>query len=117
MFASITAIGLTLASYHFKRNDQNEFNPGIYVEANYVRMGYYRNSHNRNTAFLGVGVPFYRSGTLRASGVLALASGYRSPVIGGLELVVREHFVLNLVPPTSPDQRGVVGFAVRFTTE
>lgn len=48
------AIGMHLGTYHFDRERQyQEFNPGVYVVCDGWTAGAYRNSQNRNSAYIG----------------------------------------------------------------
>ncbi len=95
----ITAIGLSLASIHMPHNGQQQFNPGITLEAHDFRMGLYRNSVRRTTAYVGYSYPLYDSKELRIGVFGALATGYSIPVIGALEVRVGQHVQLYLAPP------------------
>ncbi len=95
----ITAIGLSLGSIHFPHNGQQQFNPGITLEAHDFRMGLYRNSVRRTTAYVGYSYPLYDSKELRIGVFGALATGYSIPVIGAVEVRVGQHVQLYLAPP------------------
>ncbi len=95
----ITAIGLSLASIHMPHNGQQQFNPGITLEAHDFRAGLYRNSVRRNTAYVGYSYPLYESADFRLGAFVALATGYSVPVIGALEIRVGQHVQLYLAPP------------------
>lgn len=96
---AITAIAFSFASIHTPYGGQNQTNPGIHLEIDNARLGYYRNSRNDNTAYVGYSVPFISTKELRIGGMVALCSGYNSPVCGGLELVVGQHLAVMVVPP------------------
>lgn len=114
---NITAIAFSVMSLHFPNDGQNQFNPGIHVEAENVRLGYYRNSLDRRTAYLGYSVPIYITKNFRLGGMVALGSGYKSPVIGGLEFVVSEHLVIMAVPGIPNYSQTTMGFAFRIPLE
>ena len=95
----ITAIGLSLASIHMPHNGQQQINPGITLEASDVRMGVYRNSVRRTTAYVGYSYPLWESKDFRIGLFGAVATGYSIPVIGALEVRVGKHVQLYLAPP------------------
>jgi hypothetical protein len=95
----ITAIGLSLASIHMPHNGQQQFNPGITLEAHDIRAGIYRNSVRRTTAYIGYSYPLLETTHLRIGAFGALATGYSVPVIGALEVRVGQHVQLYLAPP------------------
>jgi len=113
MLEYITAIGISLTSLHFPNHDQNQFNPGIHVEVKDARAGVYLNSRDRITAYVGYSLPLYRSETLRIGALAALGSGYGSPIIGGLEFMVGQHFTMLAVPGIPGYSSTIVGFALR----
>jgi hypothetical protein len=120
MISELTAIGISLASLHIPYDGQNQFNPGIHFEAQNARFGAYVNSRDRVTGYVGYQLPI---ASTNIAGVeidtrvfAALASGYRSPVIGAVECVVGQRFVV-LLAPTSDFKGITLGFALRFTTE
>jgi hypothetical protein len=121
MIPGITAIAISYASLHFPYTDQNQFNPGIHLEAKNARAGVYLNSHDRVTGYVGYSLSI--GGTQVAGvpinfGVLgALGSGYRSPIIGGLELRVGAHFTVLAVPGIKNVNSTALGFAVRLPLE
>lgn len=121
MIPEITAIAISLGSYHFDYHGQNQFNPGIHVEAENVRAGLYYNSLRRTTAYVGYSLPIARTeiaGVSYKLGVLAaLGSGYNSPVFGGLEFVVGQHLVLLAAPAVGSYNSATVGVALRFPLE
>ena len=84
IFEAITAVGISLGSWHIPHTDQTQFNPGIHVEEGNVRYGAYRNSHSKLAAYVGYTIPLWSSpeGNFRAGALVALSSGYPSPVIG-----------------------------------
>lgn len=47
------AVGVHLGTYHFERNGQREFNPGVYVNCDGVTAGLYVNSHSKPTWYAG----------------------------------------------------------------
>lgn len=117
MIPELTAIAISFASLHFPYEGQNQFNPGVHLEAENVRAGLYINSRDRVTGYVGYTLPVARfavSGVQYNLGLLAaLGSGYRSPVLGGVEFRVGDHVVLLATPPV-PDHSAAVGFALRF---
>jgi len=121
MIPEITAIAISYASLHFPYYDQNQFNPGIHLEAENVRSGIYLNSYSRATAYVGYTLPIISTkvaGIPVKLGVLAaLGSGYRSPIVGSAELRVGAHVVVMAVPGTRNNNSTVLGFAVRLPLE
>lgn len=117
MIPELTAIAISFASMHFPYEGQNQFNPGVHLEAENVRAGVYINSRDRVTGYVGYSLPvalFTVTGVRYKLGLLAaLGSGYKSPVLGGLEFVVGDHVVLLATPPV-PDHSAAVGVALRF---
>ena len=118
MIPELTAIGLSLFSYHMPYDGQNQFNPGIHLEVENVRTGLYVNSRDRVTGYLGYSLPI---GSKKIGGVeyklgilAALGSGYRSPVFGGLEFVVGDHVTILAAPGVTGYSATTLGFAVRF---
>lgn len=118
MLTEITAIGISLASLHIPHHEQNQFNPGIHLEAHNARMGVYLNSRDRVSTYVGYSIPL-SSGQIGATdyriGLLAaLGSGYKSPVYGGVEFRVGERVVVMAVPPVPHYSAGVIGIAYRI---
>ncbi len=117
MLPELTAIGFSLFSLHFPHTDQNQFNPGIHLEAENVRAGVYLNSRDRVTGYVGYSIPitsFKVSGVENKLGILAaLGSGYGSPVIGGLEFRVGGRLVVMATPGIPNYSATVLGFAYR----
>lgn len=116
MFDYITAIGISLASLHVPYNGQNQFNPGLHVEADNVRAGVYYNSRSRITSYVGYSIPLYTTEGFRAGFLAALGTGYGSPVIGGVELMVGQHFTMLVVPGVPGYSSTIAGFALRIPT-
>jgi hypothetical protein len=118
MLPELTAISLSLFSLHFPYTGQNQFNPGIHLEAENVRVGGYLNSRDHFTGYVGYSIPIARkeiAGVEYKLGVLAaLGSGYQSPIIGGLEFMVGDHVKLLAAPGMKGYSQTVVGFALRF---
>lgn len=120
MIPELTAIGISFASLHIPYANQNQVNPGIHAELENYRVGYYRNSNSNNglperTAYVGYVVPLYSkeiAGVPIKLGLLAaLDYGYKSPVIGGLELKLPR---LTILAAPVPGQGAVLGFALRL---
>lgn len=118
MLPELTAIGISFASLHIPYADQNQVNPGIHAELENYRVGYYRNSNSNNglperTAYVGYVLPLYSkeiAGVPVKLGVLAaLDYGYKSPVIGALELKLSRLTVM--VAPV-PYEGVVFGFGI-----
>lgn len=118
MIPELTAIAISYASLHFPYTGQNQFNPGIHLEAENARAGVYINSYDRVTGYVGYSLPLTSkniAGVPVRVGLLgALGSGYRSPVIGALELRVGAHFVVLAVPGIRDHNSTALGFAVRL---
>lgn len=118
MLPELTAIGLSLFSLHMPFDGQNQFNPGIHLEAENVRAGVYVNSRDRVTGYVGYSLPLVSkevAGVRYQLGLLgALGSGYRSPIIGGLEFRVGDRVTLLAVPGIKDHSSTTVGFALRF---
>jgi hypothetical protein len=122
----LTAIGISLFSLHMPYEGQDQFNPGIHMEAGNVRAGFYRNSNTRSdlpdtTTYLGYSLPVVRSKSFRVGINVALAHGYRSPVIGSLEFRLGSYVVVNALPPVKIpshdiDTPAVLGFMLRIPT-
>jgi hypothetical protein len=115
----ITAIGISLASLHLPYSGQNQFNPGIHLEAENYRAGFYRNSNNGNgmpatTSYVGYSLPIYSTKTVRIGLNVALDYGYRSPVIGGIELRLGDNVVVMAGPGVKADSSTIFGFGLRF---
>lgn len=110
----ITAIAFSVGSIHIPRTDQNQINPGIHVEMEDYRAGVYYNSKRNITAYVGYSLPIVRTKDFRIGALVALGSGYDSPFIGGLDVMVDEHLTFLLVPKISDYNPATIGFAVRF---
>lgn len=123
---NLTAIAFSFMSLHIPYNGQDQFNPGIHMESGNVRAGFYRNSNSRadlpdTTTYLGYSLPVVRSENVRVGINVALAHGYKSPVIGSLEFRFGDHVVINALPPVKYPKHGidtpaVLGFLLRFPT-
>lgn len=73
-FLTPAIVGLHLASVHVPDRNQNNVNPGVYVITQGGQIaGYYRNSFERDTFYVGQTV---KAGPLDVG--LVLASGYRN---------------------------------------
>jgi hypothetical protein len=124
MILELTAVVFSLASLHMPYSGQDQFNPGIHVEAGNVRAGFYRNSNAccnlpDTTTYVGYSIPLIVSETFRAGLNISLDIGYRSPVMGNMEFRVGEHVVIVAAPPIK--YRGyeyptIVGLLLRFPT-
>lgn len=110
----VTAIAFSVGSVHIPRTDQNQINPGIHVEMEDYRVGVYYNSNRSVTAYVGYSLPLIRTESVRIGALVALGSGYSSPVIGGIEVRVGEHLSMLAVPKIAGNNPATVGFAVRF---
>lgn len=111
----LTAIAITLGSYHFDREvERNEFNPGVIVELNHhVIAGLYRNSFSRTTALVGGRADFLEIGSVNVGGFLGVCTGYRRPVCGGISGSYAG-FVLTAIPPTADDDSGAIALTYRI---
>ena len=129
MSPSLVAFIIPFASLHVHHDGQNQVNPGLAAE---VRLhdgpityaaGAYENSHRRTTVFAQAVWTPLRTDLVQAGLSAGLGTGYRSPVIGGAFVRVtpfgadRIGLHLTLIPPTSAEQKGVVGFAVYIPVE
>ena len=116
MLLELTAIGISLASLHIPYEGQNQFNPGIHGEFNdVIRAGVFVNSRDRVASYVGGQIYFgrFQIGGVESSirGFAALSTGYKSPVIGGLEFVAGN--VVALVAPKTKESAWTLGFALR----
>ena len=124
MITELTAVCISLASIHFPHEGQNQFNYGIHAEGGNYRAGVYRNSNNGNgmpgnTTYVGYSVPVLDAPNFRVGVNVALAYGYRSPVIGNLELRVMDRLVIVAAPAIRTStiySPTTVGFLLRFPT-
>ena len=116
MLPELTAIGISLASLHFPYDGQNQFNPGLHLEAERYRAGVYVNSREHITIYAGYAYPLtqFRVGGVgfNLSIMGAVGTGYKSPVIGGLELNVNKRLVFLAVPGIKGISSTTVGFGV-----
>lgn len=121
---TLVAFIIPFASLHFPHDGQNQINPGLAAEFSHSSLhptitgavGVYENSHSKTTVFAqGVWTPF-RSTLVQAGLSAGLGTGYKSPVIGGAfaRFTPTGGLGLNLtlIPPTSAEQRGVIGFSL-----
>lgn len=128
---ALVAFIIPFASLHFPHDGQNQRNPGLAAEFAHASLpdsvtfaaGAYQNSHDRRTVFgQAVWTPL-RTKMVQAGLSAGLGTGYKSPVIGGAFVRVTpfgaEHIGLHLtlIPPTSAEQKGVVGFAIYIPVE
>lgn len=110
----------TVASYHFKRNGQNEFNPGIGVERGVSDRwraigGLYHNSSNKLTVYGGATYGIAHWGQWHAFSMGAVATGYdgnKPGIIGGVGLAY-EGQVGGVNVILLPGAGGVLGFQVK----
>ena len=122
----LVAFIIPLASLHFPHTDQNQINPGVAAEFSVPALarpsltfaaGAYENSRARTTVFgqaVWTPVKFATAvGEAAAGASIGLGTGYRSPVIGGAFVRLGPAHV-TIIPPTGPEQRGVLGFAFRI---
>ena len=124
MITELTAVCISLASLHMPYEGQNQFNYGIHAEGGNYRAGVYRNSNNGNgmpgnTSYVGYSIPVLDAKNFRVGINVALAYGYRSPVIGNLELRLMDHLVVVAAPPIRTStiySPTTVGFMLRFPT-
>lgn len=109
--AGITAVAMSLGSYHFDRSVvHDEINPGLLVEleGKYV-VGAYRNSWARTTVLVGRTFDFGNVGSVNFGAVLGGCTGYDSPVCGAL--TARVGFVHLIFTPPTHNTSAVVGFS------
>lgn len=105
MICASLAVGLHLATYHFKRDaEYQEFNPGVYVTCDSVTGGVYQNSENRVSAYAAYNFqhgPF----TLSVGGV----AGYRKYAVAPLVVpsVTYKMLRVSLIPPLEKASGGV----------
>jgi hypothetical protein len=100
-----TWVSVMGASYHTDRAaGYNETNPGIGIEQGdkYFRavLGYYRNSLNRDTFYLGVSQTPFHAGGFSFGYTAGLASGYphQAPLfVGALVMYERSGYGVNLI--------------------
>lgn len=116
---AISAIFLSLGSHHANREyDYEEFNPGLALEVQHSPTvsfvgGAYRNSYDKTAIFAqAVWMPL-DLGAVKLGASLGLGSGYRSPIIGGLQARLWDRLNFTIVPPTGPDS-GVIGVSLRI---
>ena len=115
-------------SFHSERRqsngkDWNEFNPGLGFERDLSERwifsaGVYRNSFARMTVFAGARWQPLTLGPGKFGVMAALASGYRSPVVGALTADVRfsDRFSATLLGGPNPGGKGgVLGIYARIT--
>ena len=126
MLPELTAIAFSFTSLHIPYDEQNYVNPGIHLEAENYRAGIYRNSNRRDdlahtTAYVGYSVPLGGVQTwgipIHFGALLALGSGYNSPIFGGLESRVGDRLVVLVAPYAGGDggkPGAVLGFAYRI---
>lgn len=116
---------LTISGYSYHLTRRNEYradNPGLGWERHTpdqnvtYAAGYYRNSYDRDTFYLGGRWEPLELGPARFGVFLALASGYWTPVVA-LPMVSIEHgpVGINLVAaPTIGKYAGYVGAQLKF---
>lgn len=97
---SITAISLSLASYHVTDEKFNQVNPGVAVEfTNHVVVGSYYNSRRKQTTFVAYDYQF----NSYVSAMVGVGTGYHSPILGALRVKVgnaRVRPVIFVMPKT-----------------
>ena len=118
---------LSGASHHFQpdRRDWREVNPGIGMEREFTgtpwvaSAGYFRNSYDRNTFYLGGRWMPLEAGPFRFGAFGLLATGYPSPILVLPAASTQIGRVgANLVAlPTLPGYSGYVGRQVRIAVD
>jgi hypothetical protein len=111
---AITAIAISLGSYHFNRDyEHNEVNPGVFVELDHdFVVGVYRNSHWKTTALVAGRWTLVQSGSVNLGLLAGVCTGYRSPVCGSLVVGVGP-VTLAFVPKVGSESSAVVGLSWR----
>lgn len=115
------------ASHHFQpdRRDWREVNPGIGAEREFTgtawvaSAGYFRNSYDRNTFYLGGRWMPLEAGPFRLGAFGLLATGYPSPILV-LPAVSTQigRIGANLVAlPNLPGYSGYLGLQVRIAVD
>lgn len=114
-------------SHHFQsdRRDWREVNPGFGMEREFTgtpwvtSAGYFRNSYDRNTFYLGGRWMPLGIGPVRLGAYGLLATGYPSPIlILPAASIQAGRFGANLVAlPNLPGYSGYLGLQIRFATE
>lgn len=118
----ITAVGISLASYHYKRDlyDYNEVNPGVFVELNErVVIGVYRNSYYKTTLLAAWSQPLVSIGSVNFGAMAGLCSGYEEPslpICGALWVRYRAVQIM-FTPRMGGDTSGAAALTLRFTTQ
>ena len=115
------------ASHHFQpdRRRWREFNPGVGFEREFTATpwvasaGYFRNSYDRDTWYLGGRWMPLAAGPLRLGVFGLLASGYPSPILILPAISLQSGPVgVNLVAlPNLPGYSGYLGLQVRVTLD
>lgn len=111
----VTAIGLSLTSYHFDRShERNEHNYGIIIEVDRKWLGGgYRNSYGRNTFFVAYTLEAIDTPSWGLGVFAGPATGYDWHAVGGFRLRTKYSDVY-LVPPLGP-QGGVVSATLKWS--
>jgi hypothetical protein len=109
---AFSALLVTLGSHHANREaDYEEFSvPGSPWS---LVAGAYRNSYGKTAVFAQAAVLPLEYGPLKLGASLGLSTGYRSPVVGGLQARLWDRLNLTIVPPTGPNT-GVIGASLRI---
>jgi len=121
---SLVAFLIPFASLHFPHADQNQLNPGLAAEFRLGPLpesisfaaGDYLNSAGKHTTFAQVVWTPLRTKMVQAGLSAGVGTGYKSPLLGAAFVRVTPTgnvgLHLSLIPPTSPEQKGVIGFAL-----
>ena len=125
----LVAFLIPFASYHADYHGQNQVNPGLAAEVRMAELpesisfaaGTYLNSYERRTVFAQAVWTPIRTKVVQAGLSGGFGTGYRSPVLGAGFVRITPTggagLHLTLIPPTSAEQRGVVGFALFIPVE
>lgn len=115
------------ASHHFQpdRREWREVNPGLGMERAFTgtpwvaTIGYFRNSYDRNTFYLGGRWMPLEIGPIRLGAFGLLATGYPSPIlILPAASIQAGRFGANLVAlPNLPGYSGYVGLQLRIAAD
>jgi hypothetical protein len=115
-----SALLVPLGSHHANRDaGYEEFNPGLAAEFSVpdspwsLVAGAYRNSYGKTAVFAQAAVMPLEYGPVKLGASLGLSTGYRSPIIGGLQARLWDRLNITIVPPTGPNT-GVIGASLRI---